>query len=127
MNDILATATAEQISEARNWASDCIESEHAFSDGERVSAERAVRYVERNYPGGWPAFVAECCEPEQAPQSGYTPCACRDCMDTTVSSDMGKPELCTECKHADCAPWPGEIELNEYENYECQRLDAYCA
>lgn len=63
------------------------------------------------------------CNP--APQGGYTNCACRDCMDTAVSGDVSEPELCGECKRAECVPWPGEIELNEYENYECQREDAY--
>lgn len=29
--------------------------------------------------------------------SGYTPCACRDCMDVTVSGDMSTPDLCSEC------------------------------
>lgn len=48
------------------------------------------------------------------PQSGYTPCACRDCMDATVSSDMRKPELCSECAQAGCADY-----------VECQREDAY--
>lgn len=60
VNDILSTATAEQLMEARNWASDCTESDHAFGlEGEQISARRAVVYVERNYPGGWEGFLAE--------------------------------------------------------------------
>lgn len=58
-----------------------------------------------------------------APQSGYTHCACRDCMDTTVSSDMSKSELCSECKNAGCEPAMrvGGMDLGG----ECQRDDAY--
>lgn len=62
------------------------------------------------------------------PQSGYTPCACRDCMDTTVSSDMSKPELCSECKDAGCtaiAPYNAGVQFCT--TYECQRDDAYGA
>jgi hypothetical protein len=62
---------------------------------------------------------------KQQPQSGYTPCACRDCMDTTVSSDTGKPELCAECKEAGCVVH----DVGEYSPHsivwECQREDAY--
>lgn len=54
------------------------------------------------------------------PQSGYTPCACRDCMDTTVSSDMTRPELCELCSEAGC-----EVSTFENRYYECQRDDAY--
>jgi hypothetical protein len=60
-------------------------------------------------------FLAASLEDAPEPQSGYTPCACRDCMDTTVSSDMTKPELCTLCTDADCA----------LDDTECQRDDAY--
>jgi hypothetical protein len=35
-------------------------------------------------------------------QSGCTPCACRDCMETAMSSDWTKPELCSECEEAGC-------------------------
>jgi ribosomal protein S27E len=55
--------------------------------------------------------------------SGYTNCACRDCFDTTVSSDASKPELCSECADAGCEPTPfGEPMTNRY---LCQRDDAY--
>ena len=47
--------------------------------------------------------------------SGYTHCACRDCFDTTVSSDTAKPELCSDCIEAGC----------EANNGECCRSDAY--
>jgi hypothetical protein len=55
------------------------------------------------------------------PQSGYTSCACRDCMDTTVSSDTSKPELCSECVDAGCAK---QLDLLD-KHVECQRDDAY--
>lgn len=50
--------TAEQTTEAIDWASDCL----GLSRGVKVSADRALAYVEANYPGGWEAFVAECFE-----------------------------------------------------------------
>jgi hypothetical protein len=56
------------------------------------------------------------------PQSGYTPCACRDCMDTTVSSDVTTPELCSECADAGCDTWSSR---EGHSAFECQREDAY--
>ena len=35
--------------------------------------------------------------------SGYTHCACRDCMETVVSADVSRPEMCRECKDAGCS------------------------
>jgi hypothetical protein len=61
--------------------------------------------------------------------SGYTHCGCRDCMDTTVSSDMSKPELCEDCKEAGCtlhANLPGFMTGYGL-GYECQRDDAYAS
>lgn len=57
MNLIASSATAEQITEARDWMADDLRSPGAAL----TSAKSAVRYVECNYPGGWFAFVAECC------------------------------------------------------------------
>lgn len=34
--------------------------------------------------------------------SGYTPCACRDCMETAISDDWAVPALCWECEEAGC-------------------------
>jgi hypothetical protein len=48
-------------------------------------------------------------------QSGYTACACRDCMDVSISNRIDTPELCLLCKGAGCEP----------NNGECQRDDAY--
>lgn len=48
--------------------------------------------------------------------SGYTICACRDCMDTAVSEDENKPELCTECENAGC---------DVGGDSDCERDDAY--
>lgn len=59
-----------------------------------------------------------------APQSGYTPCACRDCMDTTVSSDVSEPELCEECTDAGCDSWSSREGRS---GFDCQREDAYDA
>jgi hypothetical protein len=57
--------TSEQISEARNWIADAYpQNPLDMSDTHPVyseSAESVQRFVDRRYPGGWPAFVAECC------------------------------------------------------------------
>lgn len=47
--------------------------------------------------------------------SGYTHCACRDCMEVSISTHIHTPELCLLCKDAGCEP----------NNGECQRDDAY--
>lgn len=68
--EIITTATADQITEARDWASDCM----GLVD-RTVSAERAVAYIAQYYPGGWNAFVEEVCVPaiaEDGPQVGQT-------------------------------------------------------
>jgi hypothetical protein len=65
---------------------------------------------------------------KKQPQSGYTHCACRDCMETTVSSDTSKPELCTECKGAGCMPLPKYASNDSPRaggQWDCQRDDAY--
>lgn len=49
-------------------------------------------------------------------ESGYTHCACRDCFDIAISSDMRQPELCSDCEEAGC---------DETGCSECQRDDAY--
>lgn len=120
--------TEEQTAEAIDWASDCL----GLPDRADISAERAVKYVRANYPGGWDAFVTECCtfvtldKQTETPQSGYTPCACRDCMDVAGSGDVSKPELCSECREAGCvgiAPYNEGVQFCT--TYECQRDDAY--
>jgi molybdenum cofactor biosynthesis enzyme MoaA len=59
------------------------------------------------------------------PQSGYTPCACRDCMDVAITSD-GKPALCLLCKDAGCEISYGEfMGASGAHSLECQRADAY--
>ena len=61
--------------------------------------------------------VAECDRELAASnsESGYTHCACRDCMDVSISNRIDTPELCLLCKDAGCEP----------DNGECQREDAY--
>lgn len=57
--------------------------------------------------------------------SGYTSCACRDCMDIALGNE---PVLCWECEEAVC-----EIYRPNHQDYvalpgymqECQREDAY--
>lgn len=57
--------------------------------------------------------------------SGYTNCACRDCMDITVSSDMSSPDLCSECLTAGCPSLPERATYPDSDYWECQRDDAY--
>jgi hypothetical protein len=59
--------------------------------------------------------------------SGYTACACRDCFDCTVSSDVTKPELCSDCFEAGCSYWHENkpARMNYLNTYECKRSDAY--
>ena len=52
--------------------------------------------------------------------SGYTPCACRDCPDDTISSDVTKPDLCWHCEESGCTPYD-----DVYDGFDCQREDAY--
>ena len=35
-------------------------------------------------------------------ESGYSPCACRDCFDVAVSNDIANPDLCGLCADAGC-------------------------
>ncbi|MET9385320.1 hypothetical protein ABZY09_30675 [Streptomyces sp. NPDC002928] len=56
--------TEEQKSEAIDWTSDCL----GLSGANKVGAGFAFLYVQKHYPGGWGAFVAECCTSVQ-PQS----------------------------------------------------------
>jgi hypothetical protein len=56
--------------------------------------------------------------------SGYTRCACRDCMDATVSSDTSKPELCDGCQEAGCIPFTERGDVPD-SYFECCRDDAY--
>jgi len=65
---------------------------------------------------------------KRQPQSGYTFCACRDCMDVTVSSDTSKPDLCLPCQEAGCEAYaPDSADYNALPAHmrECQRDDAY--
>jgi hypothetical protein len=91
---------------------------------ENVCEEDGMMYTHRPSLG---ATLAPMNAP--VPQSGYTPCACRDCMDTCVTASQGGWTLCWECLEAGCTPlppasgeWPGRRPEGEY---ECQRDDAY--
>lgn len=65
MNMIESRATKEQITEARDWIADAYpQSGYDMSDVHPVydlSAERVEGFITRRYPGGWVAFVEECC------------------------------------------------------------------
>ena len=47
-------------------------------------------------------------------ESGYTSCACRDCMDVAISNDITKPDLCLPCEGAGCEPNNGECQRVEW-------------
>jgi hypothetical protein len=53
-------------------------------------------------------------------QSGYTHCACRDCMDPTGSTDTTTYVLCAECEDAGCEAH----DASRGHGYTCQRADA---
>ena len=55
--------------------------------------------------------------------SGYCGCSCRDCFDISFTAADGGWTLCRECLDAACTPWPAR--RSPFENYECQREDAY--
>lgn len=57
--------------------------------------------------------------------SGCTPCACRDCMDVAMSSDIANPELCGLCEEAGCEPLPMTPFPGMLTMFNCQREDAY--
>lgn len=46
--------------------------------------------------------------------SGYTYCACCNCFETIVSSDVKHPDLCADCQKAGC---------NQDGSGECQAID----
>jgi hypothetical protein len=59
---------------------------------------------------------------KKAPESGYTHCACRDCMDTTVSSNVRKPELCRTAR----TPVHGGPRIPAGMSFECDRDGGDC-
>jgi len=70
-------------------------------------------------------FLAASLEDAPKPQSGYTLCACRDCMDAVMSSDVENPELCEECENAGCVIFDPRSMGLRTSYAECQRDDAY--
>jgi hypothetical protein len=60
-----SSATPAQITEARDWIADAYPVNPLdLSDAHPVyseSAENVQRYIARRYPGGWSAFIADCC------------------------------------------------------------------
>lgn len=69
----------------------------------------------------------ECIEAERT-TSGYTPCACRDCMDIAITGDDNKPALCLLCKDEGCEICYQQAlseDCTAGHSHECQRDDAY--
>lgn len=48
--------------------------------------------------------------------SGYTSCACRDCMEVAISNDDSKPAYCHACVAAGCPDYQGQEGMSQ----ECQ-------
>lgn len=59
------SVTPEQITEARDWIADAYpQSPYDMSDEHPVfdlGAPAVQGFVDRRYPGGWSAFIADCC------------------------------------------------------------------
>lgn len=108
----LALKTYELKGETRRYHT-WMEEVTRYDDG----SEECVMVREYNRPA----------EPETAPQSGSTPCACRDCMDVAMSGDWTRPEVCEECREAGCLNYTHRPNL-DFEGgpgFGCQRDDAY--
>ena len=50
-----AIPTPQQVSDARDWTSDCLQ----LDGDERVDERYALIYVKAHYPGGWRQFAIE--------------------------------------------------------------------
>lgn len=59
---ITASAPAEHVREAQDWAADC----EGYPAAVTPPVPYSVGYVVRHYPGGWSAFVTECCADAQS-------------------------------------------------------------
>ena len=46
--------------------------------------------------------IAERPRAHRMAKSGYTHCACPNCFEVAVSSNMNEPELCSLCEEAGC-------------------------
>jgi hypothetical protein len=52
-------------------------------------------------------------------KSGYTPCACRDCMETAIG--IPGEAFCHECEETGCPDYQGVAGMSQ----ECQAPGAY--
>lgn len=63
-------------------------------------------------------------------KSGYVHCACRDCMEVTISSEDDAEEgaLCLDCEEAGCEAGAGEccVEHEEFEGEDPHAVSRYC-
>ena len=59
---------------------------------------------------------------KKPPQSGYVPCACRDCMEIAIQGSE-KKAYCVACEAAGCPDYQGVPGMSQ----ECQAPGAYGA
>lgn len=84
IEQIINNASVGQLTEARDWASDRLR-----LVGTAVTNEVAVSYVIKRYPGGWNAFVAECCT-EDASEYSTTIGGLRITVDKVGGGTLGR-------------------------------------
>jgi hypothetical protein len=54
-------------------------------------------------------------------QSGYVPCACRDCMEVAIQGPSEEKAYCAACEAAGCPDYQGVSGMSQ----ECQAPGAY--
>lgn len=62
------------------------------------------------------------------PETGVTPCGCRDCFETVISDDMTSPDLCADCLDAGCEKYcracgTGDVECSNPASYDADPFD----
>jgi hypothetical protein len=58
---------------------------------------------------------------KKPPQSGYVPCACRDCMEVAIEGPGEQKAYCAACEAAGCPDYQGVPGMSQ----ECQAPGAY--
>jgi hypothetical protein len=75
-----------------------------FSEGQRIFKEHELTKLRK--PKG------------HVENTGYRPCACRDCMETAIG---GPGSYCHACEKAGCPDYQGQPRMSQ----ECQAEEAY--
>jgi hypothetical protein len=88
---------------------------HQAIDVFGASSEQAILICEAGANHAMRSELDGIREARKAAGSGYVACACRDCMETAITSD-GKLALCSDCEDAGCEAGAEQ---------ECQSPNAY--